>query len=256
LKIDESDETMPDWSPDGSRIVFASNNPGNYDIYLMQADGSGTPIQLTVHPGADMHPAWSPGGGKIAFESKRDEGDWDIWVVNTDGSELRNLTPDSPANNGNPAWSPDGKEIVFSSDRGDNFDIYVMSADGSGDTLQLTDLPGDEYHPAWSPDGKDILFRHTDENTGRSQIYIMNREGQAARKLFTSQANDDSPAWSSDGHWIAFTSDRANPGIRNQPGKFDVYLYDLTTGEFSQITQGDRDVRYPAWKPTRTRTNQ
>jgi TolB protein len=200
-----------------------------------------------------MHPSWSPDGEKIAFESKRDEGDWDIWVVNIDGSELRNLTADSTTHDGNPSWSPDGNEIVFSSDRDGDFDLYVMSADGSGDTLQITDLRGDDYHPAWSPEREAIVFRHTNESTGLSQIYILNRIGHFVQPLFTSQANDDTPIWSPGSESIAFASDRANPGVRNQPGKFDIYLYDLDSGEFTQITQGDNDVRYPAWRPSRAR---
>jgi Tol biopolymer transport system component len=256
LKSDNSDETMPDWSPDGKRIVLASNLGGSYDIYIVNADGSGEPIQLTDHPGADMHPAWSPDGTKIAFEAKRDEGDWDVWVIEVDGSNQRNLTANSPANDGNPSWSPDGTQIVFSTNRSDDFNIYVMNADGSGEPLQLTTLQGDEFHPDWSPDGGSIAFRALSPSTGKHQVYVMGRDGSSPQPLFSSQANDDLPDWSEDGGRIAFASDRANPGNRNLPGKFDIYVYDLATGEILQVTQGDKDVRYPDWKPHKRPTAQ
>jgi Tol biopolymer transport system component len=255
LKSDESDDTMPDWSSDGRKIVFASNLSGNYDLYVLEVEGNEFPEQLTSHEGADMHPAWSPVGGKIVFESKRDEGDWDIWLINVDGSELRNLTADLNSNEGNPAWSPDGKQIVFSSDRDGDFDIFVMNADDSGETWKLTDLPGDEYHPVWSPDEDEIVFRATNSVSGQRQLFIMKSDGQALVPLFKSQANDDSPSWSPDSRWVVFVSDRANPGNRNQPGKFDVYIYDTLTGDIFQVTQGENDVRYPAWRPTSTNVN-
>jgi len=249
LKSDTSDETMPDWSPDGSRIVLASNLAGNYDIYIVNADGSGEPLQLTKHTGADMHPAWSPDGAKITFEAKRDEGDWNVWVVDVDGSNLRNLTANSSADDGNPDWSADGTQIVFSSNRGNDFDIYLMNVDGSGEPLQLTSLPGDEYHPDWSPDGKRIAFRGLSPTAENFQLYVMDSDGWSPEPLFSSQANDDTPDWSADGQRIAFASDRANPSSRTQAGKYDIYLYDLSNGEIVQVTQGDKDVRYPAWKP-------
>ena len=71
---------------------------------------------------------------------------------------------------------------------------------------------------------------------------------------FTSQVNVDNPDWSPDGRWIAFASDRANPGRRNQYGKYDNYYYNLTTGVTAQVTQGVRDVRFPAWASSQDAT--
>jgi Tol biopolymer transport system component len=79
-------------------------------------------------------------------------------------------------------------------------------------------------------------------------------DGQVPEQHFSGQSNDDSPAWSPNSRWLAFVSDAANPGINNQPGKFDVYIYDSWTGEISQVTTGDNGYRYPAWKPKRTTT--
>ena len=243
---------MPDWSPDGSKIVFASNRMGNYDLYWINADGSGEPTPLTNHPGDDLHPAWSPDGSKIAFESRRDSNNWNIWLVNVDGSEQQNLTANLGLDQGNPAWSPDGQQIAFSSNMGSDFDIYVMNADGSGEVQQLTNFQGDEFFPAWSPDGRLIAFRGTSQISGNRQIFIINSNGSGARPIFSDQFNNDTPSWSPDGQRIAFASDRANPASRQNSGQYDLYVFDLNTSTVEVITQDERDSRYPDWKPPKT----
>ncbi|MCL6450513.1 MAG: Ig-like domain-containing protein [Acetobacteraceae bacterium] len=69
----------PAWSPDGQRIAFTSHRDGNYEIYLMNADGTGL-RNLTRHPATDNSATWSPDGKKIAFVSSRDGG-YDVYVL-------------------------------------------------------------------------------------------------------------------------------------------------------------------------------
>jgi Tol biopolymer transport system component len=127
------------WSPDGRGIAFArprgrtgsgpccDSSPA--DIYVMNADGSGT-RKLTHNAGRNAEPAWSPDGRKIAFRSTRD-GNRDIYVMNANGSNQRNLTR-NPAQDSRPSWSPDGRRIAFVSDRDGRLEAHVMNADGSG----------------------------------------------------------------------------------------------------------------------------
>lgn len=84
-------DIFPRWSPDGKRIVFASDRTGNYEIWLMNAEGRGQK-RLTDHPSYDSHPAWSPDGRQIAFTSLRDGG-LRVWVMPAEGGEARPLTP-------------------------------------------------------------------------------------------------------------------------------------------------------------------
>ena len=106
------------WSPDGSKIAFAGNANGNWDIYVVDA-GGGSPVDLTSSsPAADTEPRWSPNGSKIAFDSDRG-GNVDVYSMSPDGSAVTDMTS-NPAADTLGDWSPDSQRIVFSSTRTGN----------------------------------------------------------------------------------------------------------------------------------------
>ena len=202
----------PVWSPGGRKIVFPSRRSGNWEIYVVNADGSGQ-RNLTGNPGRDSLPVWSPDGRKIAFVGHREETDG-IYVMNTDGSEHRRLAP-AGGRKASLAWSPDGRKIAFLSDSacgGDFcFDLFVVNADGSGER-RLTQV-GPASDLAWSPDGRKIAFARG-YSDGNSDVYIMNADGSGLRRLTRNPANDHSPDWSPDGRKIVFISNRDAPDER------------------------------------------
>jgi TolB protein len=134
LTNDEATNYAPTWSPDGSRIAFETNRNVDYDLYVMNYDGSDL-TQLTNTPEIiEASPAWSPDGKRIAFVAGQRKGD--IYLMDADGTHVVQLTHAS-ASSYDPAWSPDGKRIVFVSDEGGVENIYVMDADGTN-IVQLT----------------------------------------------------------------------------------------------------------------------
>jgi len=92
-------DAFPDWSPDGTRIVFHTARDGvlstgeGFEVYVMNADGTNQ-TNLTNDPGLDGHPNWTPDGTRIVFISNRDDDpiDKNIYLINPDGTNLTRLT--------------------------------------------------------------------------------------------------------------------------------------------------------------------
>jgi Tol biopolymer transport system component len=232
----------PAWSPDGAQIAFVSTRDGQRDLYTMNADGSST-RRLTDDVWPDGAPAWSPDGMSIAFQSSR-EGSDDIYVMNADGTDRRRLTSD-PGIELHPAWSPDGTRIAFMAGRGFDFDIYVMHADGSGRT-RLTSAPGIDGDPAWSPDGASIAFasqraleRVPEIDAYEGELYLMRSDGTGQQRVLPGRGYK--PAWSPNGAWIVFDSDRAGP--------FQLYLVHPDGSRLIQLVDSPLQSFSPNWRP-------
>lgn len=146
------------YSPDGKRIVFASDRLGNAEIWVAASDGS-NPVALTSFGGpVTGTPHWSPDGRWIVFDS-RPGGRSGVFVVSAEGGTPRRLTP--PSTDGIvPNWSRDGKWIYFSSNRNGAAEIWKMPAEG-GEAVQVTKAGGFEAQE--SSDGKWLYFIKFDQ---------------------------------------------------------------------------------------------
>jgi Tol biopolymer transport system component len=226
----------PAWSPDGTKIAFESYRDGNWEIYLMNADGSGL-TRLTNNSSYDLNPSWSPGGDKIIFDSERD-GDGEIYVMNADGSSVTQLT-NNTAGDANPDFSPDGTKVVFVSYRTGTAHIFVMNADGSSQ-VNLTASAGGGYEPAWSPDGAKIAF--STSRVGGPEIFVMNADGSNPIRLTDSIGENERPDWSVDGERIIFSGFRGSD--------YDLYVINADgSSEVNLTDTSEVDECYPSWQP-------
>jgi Tol biopolymer transport system component len=221
------------------RIVFTSNRSGNFDIWVMNADGTGLQ-QLTTTRGGDRIPAWSPDGSQIAF--MKASFNPDLYVMNANGTNARRLT-DAVDEDCCPDWSPDGSKIVFHSRRsGQQFDIYVMNADGSNQRV-LAPSPAYDGTATWSPDGRQIVFRTTRFNG--NDIAVMNADGSNVHRITTGGRLNRVPQWSPVDDRILFVS--------NRTGNDEIYVVNADGSGLRQLTFTPAREDEPEWSPDGTK---
>jgi Tol biopolymer transport system component len=168
------------FSPDGQRLVFASQRSGEgMEIWSARADGTGA-RQLTRGPGTwQGSPSFSPDGRQVAFDSLHDDGSFSIFVVDADGGVPRQLSTDRGDEN-HPVWSPDGHWIYYTSDQKAGRNVWRIPAAG-GRAEQMT-KGGSGYRVRVSPDGRELLHSPPG-GTGEAPLLATPVAGGAPRRL-------------------------------------------------------------------------
>ncbi|HEX8568143.1 MAG TPA: DUF5050 domain-containing protein [Pyrinomonadaceae bacterium] len=226
-----SNAVFTNLNPNG-KIAFSSNRTGNWEIFMMNSDGSNQ-TNLTNSAAIDFDSAFSPDGSKIAFTSHL--GNDDVYVMNADGSNQIRLTTDD-TNDNVPSWSPDGTKIVYSSRRTGYGDIYLMNSDGTNQ-MRLTAHVAVDYAPKFSPDGSRIVFYSNRD--GNYEIYVMNADGSNQTRLTDNPADDGFPAFSPDGSKIAFVTDHN--------GNHEIFVMSADGSNQVNLTNNSAGDYYPAW---------
>lgn len=195
------------------KIYFDSNRNGNYEIYIMNADGSNI-INITNTPDYDeVMPAVSPDGHTVVFMKAKhyDFASNELWAADADGSNVRQLTHNSSAD-GHADFAPDSRHIVYVSWRDGNEELYIMNIE-NGEDRRITFNNASDNDPDWSPDGAYISFKSTRAYTDSSEadfldiryeIFEMDTAGNNAVQLTNDSLSDHDPDYSPDGNDIAF----------------------------------------------------
>jgi Tol biopolymer transport system component len=229
-------ETLAAFPGENGKIAFSSDRDGDYEIYIMNADGSNV-TQLTSNSVDDWAPVWSPDGSKIAFTHEVD-GDLEIYVMNSNGSDTTRLTNSSGVDD-NPAWSSDGSQIAFDSERSGNYtEIYIMNIDGTNQTV-ITNNQSD-YSPAWSPDGSRIAF-YSDRDLN-DEIYTMDPDGSNPQRLTNNSERDATPDWHPNGSKIVFASKRGTVFTT-------IYVMDADGSNQTKLTNNTNGDYTPTYSP-------
>ncbi len=221
-------------SAKSGKIAFTLDRGGNIEIYIIDDNGKNL-RRLTDHPEVDFYPAWLPDGRHIAFSSNRDR-DFSIYTMDLAGKNIKRIVDSGDI----PVISPAGQWIAVSHVRGRlqrNPSLLLVDIEGLMQREILLRAPVGFYGMIdWSPDGKRLAFTiRTPEVL--NDIYVVDINGENLRQLTEDPAQDLYPAWSPDGQWIAFWS--------NREGGNAVYLMDADGANPKRLANG----RSPEWAP-------
>lgn len=221
------DDRDPAWSPDQSRIAFASNRDDNWELYILDLTTGAEPQRMTYNLTFEAGPTWSPDGAFLAYESYQ-SGNLDIYVLSVDGSTPPRALPSStPAAEFSPAWSPDGRRIAYTSWQDGNQEIYVFSLD-TLESYNLTNTPErNEDYAAWSPDGTWIAYSAVDAGIEKVFVKIADQPGEVAQVFRRGRM----PAWSPDGTSIVYAID----GLEGTQFVVDAYTGDGVTTPITAV---------------------
>jgi TolB protein len=224
-----------------SKIVYVCTRGGHKEICEMDYDGANQQ-QLTRLGSIALSPRISPDGSRVAF-SALSKGGWEIMMYSLTLGRMVAF-PRFGGANLSPAWSPDGMHVAFSSSRTSDPEIYIVDASG-GDLKRITSVRGPDVSPVFNPKtGEQIAW--VSGRTGLPQIYTMAADGTNPQRL-TDQGYAVSPSWSPNGQFLAFSwLRRYGPGA---PGARDIYVMDIATGQWVQLTHDGGANDFPSWSP-------
>lgn len=190
------DDITPALSPDGTRVTFASNRNGYWDLYLLELT-SGMVVRLTDTLEYDGAPSWSPDGLWLVYETYLDNNlELMIRSVANDQPPVR-LT-NNPAADQSPSWSPKGRKIAFVSNRNGQNQVWIADLDKASEDRYQTisqNHKDKEAHPVWSPDGNKLAWSTVEDGFHNLYVWDSTHPGERPQKI----GSGDWPVWSQDG---------------------------------------------------------
>ena len=259
LTYGPGDKGQPRWSTDGKKIIYTA--PGGSDVYgndlgldlfVINTDRSGEPINLTKSLGDDFDPTWSPDGSQIAFTSTRVNSLKQVFVMSVECNPAPdNCSITEPPRNVTagyaieyaPAWSPDGKTLAVIASINQAPGRIVLRPAGGGDPswfdVQDRIIGADQL--TWSSDGQFIAFSWL-VKYGKQEIYIAYAQSPGLDPIsLTNSLGNKEPMFSPNNQWIVFTSTRdQNP---------EIYIMTNNGSGQLNLTQNPGRDLHPDWQP-------
>ncbi len=224
-----------------TKIFYVRQSGQTKEIWQMDYDGANQ--HALTHLGTvSLSPRISPDNSRLAFSALGREG-FQIKVFSLLLNRMINF-PAAGGTNLSPAWSPTGRQLAFSSSRTGDPEIWTSDADGNI-ARRVTSFRGPDVSPVWNPKtGAQLAW--ISGRTGLPQLYIMDADGSGVQRM-TDGGYATSPSWSPNGQFLAFAWNRKyGPGA---PGGQDIYVMEITTKRWIQLTHDAGRCDFPTWSP-------
>ncbi len=153
----DGDNLLPTWTPDGKRLTFASNRDGQWQLYWMQADTTGSPELLHKSENPAVPNSWSSDGKSLVFTEFAPDTGPDIWILSNDGAISARPYLQTPYAEWGGTFSPDGHWLAYVSNDSGLDQVYVQPFPGNGERFQISTADGRE--PVWQHGGSGLFYR-------------------------------------------------------------------------------------------------
>lgn len=225
----------------GSKIYFVSDRTGQQEIWSMDYDGQNQQ-RMTSHRSISKMPAVSPDGKMVAYATMANSA-WQLRVINTETRRQMAFVSPATSTIATPEFTPDGSHLWFSMVINESpLQIVATNLDG-GNRQRISNTRSIEISPRINPKtGKEVLF--ISGRTGHPQLYKMNIDGSGAEMVTTGEGDVANPSWSPDGKLITFAWTRGY-----DPGNFNIFVMDVATKKFVQLTRQNGSNENPFWAP-------
>jgi TolB protein len=215
LTFNNAVDRMPRFSPDGTKIAFASNRDGNVEIYVMEL-ASGATHRVTNDPGWDDQPVFTADGRHLVWQKTQNAPfacPCSIWTAALDGSGARQVHT-GLGNAMFPDMSPHGQTLTFTSDRSGISAIYTQKLSGNA-RRQVTSPPAGfgDFRSRWSPKANDLVFLR-DDGTNFNDIYTVHQDGTELIQLTAGARFEGQAQFSPDGEKVLFSVFANDGGAR------------------------------------------
>lgn len=248
ITYDSVDEERPALSPDGSVLLVGLrvwDNVAKFSRFpgIIAIDPNGAPgrTPMTAQGVEADRAAWTPDGSTFLYATVVN-GKWTLVRANSRApmSGYTVIVPPEQAPLADfPSAAPDGL-VAFTMDVNKTSVIATVRMDGSG--MQMLQQG---THATFSPDGKWIAF--TRDVSGSLQLFLSDRSGGAVRQLTFGKANNLWPAWSPDGRFLAYTSNKGSEYLDKNQQVNHIWAISANGGAPVQLTSGSADCGYPNW---------
>lgn len=224
-----------------SKLVYVSGRTGHKEIWMMDYDGQGQ-SQVTKLGGVALSPRLSPDSSRIAFTYLGKNG-VELAMYSLELGKMVTF-PHFGGTTQTAAWAPDGTKLAFSSSMRGDSEVFIADASGAN-PRRVTANRGGNMSPVFNPKtGSQVAF--VSGRTGLPQVYTMEADGTNLQRM-TTTGYAVSPSWSPNGQFLAFAWKRNyGPGA---PGGQDIYVMDIASKQWVQLTHDGGTNDYPSWSP-------